>query len=177
MQEMQETWVWSLVQGDPVEKEMATHFSVLDWEAQGQKSLGGYNPGSQSQDKTEHAHVLSTSLSLAPSPFIGLGAGRQQLNTSVKFCCGYYLATGPSLLYFCCKSQDFCSLSEWGLPSSCGTQVSHCSGFSYCGGQALEHTDLVAPQHVESSQTEDRPCVPCLARWILNHWATRKVHN
>ena len=30
-QEMQETWVWSLGQEDPLEKEMATHSSMLAW--------------------------------------------------------------------------------------------------------------------------------------------------
>ena len=29
---MQETWVWSLNQEDPLEKEMATHSSILAWE-------------------------------------------------------------------------------------------------------------------------------------------------
>ena len=29
MQEMQETWVWSLVQEDPLEKGMATSCSIL----------------------------------------------------------------------------------------------------------------------------------------------------
>ena len=29
---MQETWVWSLGWEDPLEKEMATHSSVLAWE-------------------------------------------------------------------------------------------------------------------------------------------------
>ena len=29
---MQETWVWSLSQKDPLEKEMATHSSILAWE-------------------------------------------------------------------------------------------------------------------------------------------------
>ena len=28
----QETWVWSLGQEDPLEKEMATHSSILAWE-------------------------------------------------------------------------------------------------------------------------------------------------
>ena len=28
----QETWVWSLGWGDPLEKEMATHSSILAWE-------------------------------------------------------------------------------------------------------------------------------------------------
>ena len=32
MQEMQEMWVWSLGQEDPLEKEMATHSSILPWE-------------------------------------------------------------------------------------------------------------------------------------------------
>ena len=32
MQEMQETWVQSLGQEDPLEKEMATHSGILAWE-------------------------------------------------------------------------------------------------------------------------------------------------
>ena len=32
MQETQETWVHSLSQEDLLEKEMATHFSILAWE-------------------------------------------------------------------------------------------------------------------------------------------------
>ena len=31
MQEIQETWVQSLGQEDPLEEEMATHSSILDW--------------------------------------------------------------------------------------------------------------------------------------------------
>ena len=31
MQEMQETWVQSLSQKDPLEKEMTTHSSILAW--------------------------------------------------------------------------------------------------------------------------------------------------
>ena len=33
----------------------------------------------------------------------------------------------------------------------------------------------VAPQHVESSWIRDRALVPCIGRWILNHWTTREV--
>ena len=36
---------------------------------------------------------------------------------------------------------------------------------------------LVAPQHVESSLSRDRTHVPCIGRWTLNHWATRKVQK
>ena len=35
--------------------------------------------------------------------------------------------------------------------------------------------DLVAPQHVGSSQTRDRTRVPRVGRRILNHCATREV--
>ena len=34
---------------------------------------------------------------------------------------------------------------------------------------------LVAPVHVGSSRTRDWTCVPCVGRWILNHWTTREV--
>ena len=42
---MQETQVLSLGQEDPVEKEMATHSSILVWRSHGQRSLVGYSPG------------------------------------------------------------------------------------------------------------------------------------
>ena len=37
---MQETWVRSLGQKDPVEKEMATHFSTLAWKIPWTEKLG-----------------------------------------------------------------------------------------------------------------------------------------
>ena len=37
---MQETWVRSLGQEDPVDKEMATHFSTLAWKIPWTKELG-----------------------------------------------------------------------------------------------------------------------------------------
>ena len=45
MQEMQETWVRSLGQEDPLENEMATHsrYSCLE-NPNGQRNLVGYNP-------------------------------------------------------------------------------------------------------------------------------------
>ena len=38
----QETQVWSLGQEDSLEKEIATHSSILVWESHGQRSLTGY---------------------------------------------------------------------------------------------------------------------------------------
>ena len=38
---MQETWVQSLGQEDPLEKETATHSSILSWEIAWTEELGG----------------------------------------------------------------------------------------------------------------------------------------
>jgi len=41
MREMQETWVRSLGQEDPMEEEMATHFSMLTWKIPWTEETGG----------------------------------------------------------------------------------------------------------------------------------------
>jgi len=47
---MQETWVLSLGQEDPLEKEMATHFSILAWKIPWTEEASGLQPmGSQRQ--------------------------------------------------------------------------------------------------------------------------------
>ena len=38
---MQETWAWSLSWEDSLEKEMATHSSILTWEIPWTEELGG----------------------------------------------------------------------------------------------------------------------------------------
>ena len=60
--------------------------------------------------------------------------------------------------------------------SSCGAwaQSLWLTG-SRAQAQQLWRTGLVAPWHVESSQTRARTCVPCIGRWILNHCATRET--
>ena len=48
MQETQEMWVQSLGWEDPLEKEMATHFSILAWKIPWTEEPGGLQPmGSQ----------------------------------------------------------------------------------------------------------------------------------
>ena len=43
---MQETQVWSLSWEDPMEKERATHSSIVTWKkTHGQRRLVGYSPG------------------------------------------------------------------------------------------------------------------------------------
>ena len=55
MQEMKETRIQSLGWEDPLEKEIATHCSILAWKSQGQRLLAGYSPwGHKESDMTEH---------------------------------------------------------------------------------------------------------------------------
>ena len=74
---------------------------------------------------------------------------------------------------------------------SCGAWASRCTGFSSCStwaqqlwlagcraqAQQLQCMGLVALQHVGSFWTRDQTRVPCIGRWILNHRATREVHE
>ena len=54
---MWETWVRSLGWEDPLEKEMATHSSILAWKIHGQRSLVDYSPwGRKELDTTETLH-------------------------------------------------------------------------------------------------------------------------
>ena len=51
---VQEIWVRSLGQEDPLQKGMATHSSILAGEFHGQRSLLGYSPwGGKQSDNTE----------------------------------------------------------------------------------------------------------------------------
>ena len=54
MQEVQEPWVPSLGQEDPLEKEMATHSSTLAWKIPWMEVLLGYRPwGRKESNMTE----------------------------------------------------------------------------------------------------------------------------
>ena len=57
--------------------------------------------------------------------------------------------------------------------SSCGTWAAENSGFSNCGTQP----QLLCSMWDLSSLTGDQTHIPCIARWILNHWTTRKSWN
>ena len=54
---MQETWVLSLGQEDPLEKEMATHSSILAWRIPWMEELGGLqSTGHKESDTIELLH-------------------------------------------------------------------------------------------------------------------------
>ena len=54
---MQETWVQSLGQEDLLEKEMATHSSILAWKIPWTEEPGGLQSMGSQSDTTEHAHT------------------------------------------------------------------------------------------------------------------------
>ena len=61
MPAMQETRVLPLGQEDILEKEMATHSSILAWRSHGGRSLVGYSPqGRKKLDMTELLHSNAT---------------------------------------------------------------------------------------------------------------------
>ena len=58
---MWETWVQSLGWEDPLEKEMATHSSILAWKISGRRRLVDCSPwGRKESDTTEQLHFLLT---------------------------------------------------------------------------------------------------------------------
>ena len=54
---VQATWVQSLGREDPLEKEMATHSSILAWESHGQRSLASCSPWVAELNMAECAHM------------------------------------------------------------------------------------------------------------------------
>ena len=97
------------------------------------------------------------------------------------------------IIFDCSGSSLSCGLSssfcEQGLLSSCDVQASHFGGFSCCRAQALgawaqqlQRLSTVVVAHGSScSETcgiflvRDGTHVPCIGRWILNHWTTREA--
>ena len=75
--------------------------------------------------------------------------------------------TSPGIFFF---FNFYLFLFSAVLGLGCGVQASLCGGLS-----PLQSMGLIAVRHVESSQTRDRICVPCIGRLLLNHWTTREV--
>ena len=80
---MQGTWVQSLGQEDPLEKEMATYSSIPAWRIPWQRSLWGYSPwGHKESDTTEW---LTLSFFMKVSFWeIFLAPGSDSMGTVVK---------------------------------------------------------------------------------------------
>ena len=87
---MRETWVWSLDREDPLEKEMATHSSILAWRIPWIEEPGGL----QSMGSQRVGHNWTTSLSLSLSHCSGLydeNVSQPHLHTSMWFLLAWYV--------------------------------------------------------------------------------------
>ena len=74
----------------------------------------------------------------------------------------------------------FLQSQQVGATLCCCAQATHCRRLLLLQGTdsrawalQLWCTGFVALQHVGSSQTRDRTQVPCIGRWILNHWTPK----
>ena len=77
---MQETWVWSLGQEDPLEKELATHSSMLAWEIPWTEEPGGLQSVGSQRVRNDLATKLQQSANEIYSLNIwGFADGRLQL--------------------------------------------------------------------------------------------------
>ena len=87
-----------------------------------------------------------------------------------------------AVLGLCCCTRAFSSCSKWAYSSS------RCTGSSLMASLVAEHRlasfiscgvcpGLVAPRHVESSQTRHQTCVLCIGRQILSHCTTWEILN
>ena len=65
---MQETWVASLGQKDPLEKKMAAHSSILDWRIPWIEESGGQQ--SMESQRVEHKRAINTFNTMGPYAMI-----------------------------------------------------------------------------------------------------------
>ena len=89
---------------------------------------------------------------------------------SSLLCVGFLLLQWMGTMLHCSApaSLNWTYWTELLLPST-GSRL---MGFSSCSmwAQELWYTGLVILWHVWSSQTRDQTHIPCIHRWILNHW-------
>ena len=71
LQEMQETQVWSLDREDPLEKEMATHSSILAWRIPWTEERGGLQSMGSQRVRQDWATSLSFFPVFLPGEFYG----------------------------------------------------------------------------------------------------------
>ena len=149
---VQETWVPSLDQEDPLEKRMATHSSILAWRIPRTEEHGGLSPrGLKESDTNEqHFHFLFTQINfLKPFPLMW-----PYLGSVLKRC------MHVKSLQLCLS---LCELMDHSLP-----------GFSVHGilwARTLEWAAM--PSSMGSSQPRDQILVSrisCIGRRVLYHW-------
>ena len=66
MQETQETQFRSQGWEDPLEQEMANHFSILAWTIPWMEELGGLQSTGSQRDTAEHKHLVQANITKLP---------------------------------------------------------------------------------------------------------------
>ena len=115
---MQETWVQSLDQEDPLEKEMVTHSSILGWESPWTEEPGGlHSMGSQrvrhnlatKQQKSSNSRE-ETAVPVAPGSLAPCGVG----GLVTRLTPGY--GSIPSCRKLTCFFLQEAEYPRWGVP-------------------------------------------------------------
>ena len=84
MQGTHETRVWSLGQEDPLEEEMTTYSSILDWKIQRTENLVGYSPkGPKESDVAKDTCTVHTKQYLRNFPNF-LNPRQEVFNSSIS---------------------------------------------------------------------------------------------
>ena len=82
-----ETWVWALGREDLLEKEMATHSSILAGIIPWTEGPGGYGPRDQKElDRTEHTHIVKLNSFKQQTALNCLTLERMHLTTIISSC-------------------------------------------------------------------------------------------
>ena len=79
------------------------------------------------------------------------------------------------MLFSSCSEQGFSRVAVCGLLIAEAPLVGEHRPWST--GSVAVVQGLSAPHHLGSSQTRDQPCISCIDRWILIHWAIRGGPN
>lgn len=66
-----------------------------------------------------------------------------------------------------------CSEPGSSLVAVCGSSLQGLLLLQGTGSEVVAQ-ELSPPHHMGSSQTRDQPCISCIGRWILIHWAVRR---
>ena len=127
MQEVQEMWVWSLCQGDPLEKEIATCSSILSWKISWTQEPGPW--GCKELVMTEHTHTHTNAYAYMCTFFY-------------MYVCTKSLQLCPTFVTLVCRAPLSMGLSQqeyWsGLTcSAAATLLQSCP--TLCGPMAAAH--------------------------------------
>ena len=98
-QTVKNNWLQSSGWEDPLEKEMATHSSILAWKTHGQRSLAGCSPwGHKESDTTEqHTHTHRHDSHMPPKAVTWEGRKHMGTRRGSFLCCVSAALSGQSL--------------------------------------------------------------------------------